>query len=262
MTLHERWRGMSLFRRVLLILMAAMILGFGVATPIVTSRWGIEYGDTLLYRMEEAGVCCYSGRVDGKNAVFTVSPDGTVEYQWGDLLYGPWQVVEDPTASPEGDWSALPGVEISRGNEVLFRGGYYEGSWFMLIQEDGEPLEMVEIRASTSGGTVVKDEDGRVLGEEELHAPGLSFLAKLVLAPELTHRGSLSLYMLVTLLAAFNIVQICFPALMFRLSLLGRVRDPGAAEPSDFYIAMEHLEWMVLAVLIFVFYAGSLRLIN
>lgn len=262
MTLYERWRKMSLFRRVLLVLLAAMILGFGIATPIVTSQWGIEYGDTLLYRTEEAGVCRYSGRVDGENAVFTVSPDGTVEYQWGDLLYGPWQVVEDPTASPEGDWSALPGIEIRRGNEVLFRGGYYEGSWFMLIQEDGEPVgDTWPVRFYTSTGEVLGG-DGRVLDEEDLHAPGLSFPAKLVLAPELTHRGSLSLYMLVTLLAAFNIVQICFPALMFRLSLLGRVRDPGAAEPSDFYIAVEHLEWMVLTVVIFAFYVVSLRLIH
>ena len=59
---------------------------------------------------------------------------------------------------------------------------------------------------------------------------GLSSLAKLVLAPEVTNRGSVGLYFLVTLLAAFNMVQICFPDMMFRLSLWGYVRNFGDTE--------------------------------
>ena len=46
--------------------------------------------------------------------------------------------------------------------------------------------------------------------------------------------------------------------MMFRLSLWGHVRNVEAAEPSDFYVAMEHLEWMVLAVVCFALYWKSL----
>ena len=257
MSWSERWKEMSLFRKTLLVLMAAMVLGFGIATPIVTSVRGIAYEDGFL-GMEETGEnVWYSGRLDGENAEFIVYPSGTVEYRWGEYTYGPYQVVEAASASPEGQWSGLPGIEIRRGDEVLFRGGYVEGSWFMLVQEDGEPLDLVTIRAYTSTGEVI-GENGRSISEEELHEPSLSSLAKLVLAPEVTNRGSVGLYFLVTLLAAFNMVQICFPDMMFRLSLWGHVRNVEAAEPSDFYVAMEHLEWMVLAVVCFALYWKSL----
>lgn len=51
--MREKWRELSLFQRVLLVILAAMILGFGVATPIMSIRKGIEYRDTLLYFTQE-----------------------------------------------------------------------------------------------------------------------------------------------------------------------------------------------------------------
>ena len=69
-------------------------------------------------------------------------------------------------------------------------------------------------------------------------------------------------YLAVTLLALFNIIQICFPHLFFRLSLLGRVRNIDDAEPSDFYIAMEQIEWVVLALACLLFYYMAMTTIQ
>ena len=57
-----------------------------------------------------------------------------------------------------------------------------------------------------------------------------------------------------------NLVQILFPEALFKLSLLGRIRsiDIDDAEPSSFYIAMEHIEWVVLAGACLIFYAMAL----
>ena len=69
-------------------------------------------------------------------------------------------------------------------------------------------------------------------------------------------------YLTVTLLALFNIIQICFPHLFFRLSLLCRVRNIDDAEPSDFYIAMEQSEWVVLALACLLLYYMAMTTIQ
>ena len=83
---------------------------------------------------------------------------------------------------------------------------------------------------------------------------------QVVLEPELTHKGNVGLYLAVTFLALLNLVQILFPEALFKLSLLGRIRsiDIDDAEPSSFYIAMEHIEWVVLAGACLIFYAMAL----
>lgn len=258
MTWKERWSEMSWYRRILLMLMAVMILGFSVAMPIMRSIKGIGYGGSFFRLEEEGEVRRYAGREDWEEAVFTVCPGGVVEYQWGEYTYGPYQVVEDPTASPQGDWAGMPGVEIRRGGEVLFRGGYENsGPFFALISQDGEWLPDLHIEAYAAGGVEV-GEDGHVITQEEKHEPDLAILARLVLEPELTCRGSLEAYLLTTLLALFNVAYICSPDFFFYLSLVGHVRDPERAEPSDSYVVMEHLGWALLTVVCLALYCNGL----
>ncbi len=255
--MREAWREMSLLQRVLLAILAAMILGFGIATPIMGTREGIEYGNTLLHSTQEGEVRRYTGRIDGRRAEFAVTPDGTVEYRWGDEAYGPYRVAEDPSASPKGSMAAwnLPGIEIRRGDEVLFRGGLYDGERPILYDEDGEPFNFLSITYGTSGGKVY-DSNGKELTQRDLHEPGLSIVARLA------HRGSFAFYLLGTLLAAFNMFQICFPGLMFRQSIRWHVKDPYAAEPSDFYIFMEQVEWVILTVVAAALYWLAITAVN
>ena len=256
----EKWSEMSWYRRILLAAMAVMILAFGAATPVIRSAQGIAYGGTLLRFREEGEVRRYEGTVDGASASFAVHPDGTVEYRWGDFVYGPYQVILDPSAAPEAFGSSMTGFEIRRGEELLFRGGALPSGQLLLYGEDGEPVLELEIRVYTDGGTVM-GENGRVITQEEDHQPSLSTLARVALWPELIHRGSVGLYLLTTLLALFNILQICFPGFFFRLSLLGHVRNWEEAEPSEFYIAMEKLEWLVLAGVCLFCYHGAANVI-
>ena len=257
--LKGKWAEMSRYRRVLLLVMAIEILVFFIANVLAFLRPGLEYQDTLLSPRTEGSLQIYQGTIDGETARFTVSPEGEVSYQWGDYSYGPWQVVEDPAAVPEGHGS-MTGLEISLGDEVLFRGGYQPDSVISLYQEDGEPLWSISVSATMSDGTVI-GENGRVISPKEQHEPSLSALARVALDPELMHRGSIWLYLAVTLLALFNMVQICFPHLFFRLSLWGHVRNLDDAEPSDFYIMMEHVEWAVLAIVCLVLYGMCLNTI-
>ena len=250
---REKWTEMSWFRRILLLWMAAMILGFGIAMPVVRAAQGIEYGDDFLRLRQEGEVRYYEGEVDWEDAAFTVWPDGRVEYRWGEYTCGPYQVSVVPDAAPEGFGSAMTGLEIRQGDQVLFRGGYLKDAFQMLYQENGEPLW--EIRSSVSSGSgAVLFVDGREVSPEEQHEPSLTAVARAALYPELVRRGSVGIYLLVTLLALLNMLQICFPGFFFRLSLWGHVRNVEDAEPSEFYIAAEHAEWVLLALLVPVLY--------
>ena len=100
--LKARWLEMDLYRRILLAVMAAEIVGFLIASVIMVNRPGLEYRDALLYPRTEGETQIYEGTVDGEPARFAVSPEGEVSYQWGEFSYGPWQISRDPTAVPDG----------------------------------------------------------------------------------------------------------------------------------------------------------------
>lgn len=257
--LKTKWAEMSWYRRALLIVMAVEILAFLFANIAAAIRPGLEYEDTLLYPRTEGNLQIYQGTIDGETARFTVSPEGEISYQWGEYSYGPYQITEDPSAAPEG-LGRMTGLEISLGDEILFRGGYQPNSVLSLYQEDGEPLWSIRVSATMSDGTVI-GEDGRVISPKEQHEPTLFALVRVALDPELTRQGNILLYLLITVLAVFNMLQICFPGFFFRHSIRWHVRDPELAEPSDFYIAMERMEWIVLAIVCLVLYSMCLTTI-
>ena len=256
--LKAKWSEMSRYRRVLLLVMAAEILVFFIANVLAFLRPGLEYQDTLLYPRTEGELQIYQGRVDGETARFTVTPGGEVSYQWEEYTYGPYQISEDPSAVPDG-YEGSQGIEIRLGDEVLFRGCYLPSSTFPLIQEDGESLWEDSNIYMISGEQIWRN--GQEITEREYREPSLSALARVALEPELTRQGNILLYLLITVLAVFNVLQICFPGLFFRRYIRWRVRDPELAEPSDFYIAMERMEWVVLAIVCLVLYGMCLTTI-
>ena len=70
---------------------------------------------------EEDGCTVYSGKIYGTAASFTVSADKTVIFQYGNTVYGPYTVKEDPAAIPkDSDLQAqMIGIELRCGGEIL-----------------------------------------------------------------------------------------------------------------------------------------------
>lgn len=255
----EKWAEMSWFRRVLLVLMAAMILFFGAATAAAGTREGYAYGGTLLRAEREGDARRYTGQVEGVDTELVISGEGVVTLRKGEDTYGPYQVVKAPEAAA----GMFKGIEIHQGGLILFRGSYTGGASPSLRDESGEPVLETRMSMGASGGNTHYYIGGQEVSQKEWNTPSLGQIARWALEPEeLTHRGDLGLYLLITLLALFNLVQLCFPDFFFRLSLWGHVRDPERAEPSDLYIAMEHVEWVVLAVICAVLYYQALTVIN
>ena len=251
----KKWREMSWFRRVLVALLAGMILGGGIATTVVTGREGIKYQETLLLLTREGEACRYTGRLDGERAEFTVRPGGLVEYRWGEEAYGPYQVVEDPSAAPE---KGMTGLEIRLGDETIFRGAYSGAvGWAMLQDESGKITDMLDLISDGPGGRAYS------AGGRDRHGPSLAAVAGLGMDRlGLTHRGNLGLYLLATALAAVTIFMVCCPELMFRWNIMWDIRNPEKAEPSDWYLFSERVTWIACTGLAAYLYWINLTGIN
>ncbi|MBR6236511.1 MAG: hypothetical protein IKR16_02095, partial [Firmicutes bacterium] len=124
----NRIKSLNIPQKIILLILAAMVIVFSILYPITIRREGYEYLDSILVQKESGGNTVYSGKIRGRNAEFTVTPDKTVVFRYGDTTYGPYTVREDPTAIPKenplgttADYKAT-GLVIQRKGETIFRG--------------------------------------------------------------------------------------------------------------------------------------------
>ena len=98
----ERIRSLNLYQKVILVLLALLVAGFGVAYGVTVSRVGFLFRDAILVPAQEGSATIYTGKVEGEEAVFTVSAERAVTFRYAGKDYGTYTVTEDPTALPEG----------------------------------------------------------------------------------------------------------------------------------------------------------------
>lgn len=235
------------YQKILLLLMAVMILAFTVIYPIVTARSGFLYEGTILVPSEEDGGTVYSGKIYGTAATFTVSADKTVIFQYGNTVYGPYTVKEDPAAIPkDSDLQAqMTGIELRCGGEIVFRGGVVNsGDWRMLYNEDGSFDLLRSITATMSDGTM---------------EPSVSTILDLTDGPALTHKGTWLGWFGGVLICVITALTMLFADELFRWNASFLVRNAEEAEPSDWEIAGRYITWTVLPVMAAVIFILGLK---
>ena len=243
----ERLRGLGRYQIALLVCGAVMILVFSVLYPVTTARVGFLYQDTILTPAQEGDTTVYSGKLRGEAARFTVHAGKSVEFQYGDKIYGPYTVTEDPDACPDSELSRyLTGVEVRCGDTILFRGGVMEnGGETLLYHEDGNIDLDLSITAITSSG-VTLDENGNEVDPMEL---SVRTILELTEGPELQHKGVWVAWFGGVFICAVTAFSILFADELFRWNLSFRVRDVEQAEPSDWEIASRYIGWTVCLIL-------------
>lgn len=255
----ERIRALNRYQKGVLLLTAVMVLVFTAAYFVTTSHVGFMYKDTILLPGEENGSTVYSGKIQGIQASFRVSPDKRVDFQYGEKHYGPYTAKEDPTALPAGETPGerMTGVELRKGEEILFRGGVSrEDGFFWLYDEDGSLLNTgLVISVETSYGTV-SYENGKVIDPME---PSASTILSLMAGPELTHKGDWSAWFLGIFVCIVTVVSVLFAEELFWLSISFRVQDPDQAEPSDWELAGRYIGWTALPILALVIFFMGLQ---
>ena len=242
--------------------MAVMVSVFAVVYAVTIAREGFVYRDAILVPNQENGNTVYSGKIHGVQAGFTVYADKTVEFRYGDKLYGPYAAREDPSAIPDADEEGQPlggesvtGVELRCGEEIMFRGcvvDYGNGSW--LYNEDGSLAEISML--AISGDGVILDENGNVIDVME---PSVSTILDLMAGPELTHKGEWLAWFGGTFICILTALSILFADELFRWNMAFRIRNADQAEPSEWEIAGRYIAWTALPVIAVILFMEGLQ---
>lgn len=236
------------FQKIILILLAVMIVLFGVLTAVSRAHKGVLFEGALLEASASAEGTVYSGKVHGDRATVTVTPDGgsatTVEFVIGDRFHDICSV-EYPLADirTEGGGTA-PGVRILKNGAVLFEGGYDGSGEYGWYGKDGTWTLMFNIGFQVGHDTWS--------GYETTALSAMRF----VQGPELTARGSWLLYALMVFFTLLVMLDVAFPTVLFYMRHCFDVRDP---EPSDFYLAAQKVSWVVCPILLLIGYNWALR---
>ena len=253
----ERIKCLNYYQKGLLLLMAAMILVFAVLYPVTISRVGFQYKGTILVPSQENGNTVYSGKIQGKQAHFTVSEDKSVVFQYGKKIYEPYTIKEDATAIPKNEEMAeyMMGVELRQGEDILFRGGVLDtGNFYWLYSEDGT-LDNVAISYVGSDG-IERDENGNIIDPVE---PSASTILELMNNPELKHKGKWFVWFVAVFICVLNAVSILFADELFRWNLAFQIRNVDHAEPSDLEIAGRYIGWTVISIMALVIFIMGLQ---
>ena len=203
----QRIRALTLYQKIVLLILLMMALLFTILYPVTISREGLLYEDTILLPEATETGMVYSGRIDGEAASFTVS-EGEVTFQHGDKFYGPYTVREDETAIPQDSQlgSDAVGLEVYCGDDLLFRGAALDqGGLLWLYNEDGS-IENFGVTAILSSGVMI-DGSGEPVDPLE---PSVSTVLNLLSGPALTHRGDWTGWFCGMLLCIGTAVSILF----------------------------------------------------
>ena len=199
----------------------------------------------------------YSGKIQGKQANFTVSEDKSVVFQYGNKIYEPYTIKEDATAIPKNEEMAeyMMGVELRQGEDILFRGGVLDtGNFYCLYSEDGA-LDNVAISYVGSDG-IERDENGNIIDPVE---PSASTILELMNNPELKHKGKWFVWFVAVFICVLNAVSILFADELFRWNLAFQIRNVDHAEPSDLEIAGRYIGWTVISIMALVIFIMGLQ---
>lgn len=255
------WQALTLFQRIILLVLAAMFLFFGGLYAWRHAHPGVFYdgrstSDQFLTFSEEGGIRRYTGVVDARRAQFIVEGN-QVTYLWDDRTYGPYQVLRDDSVLPaDSDGVSRVGVRVLREEGTVFEGGciypsdHISGGWYTdLVWSNGTPYEIgLEINASSNPDFVSPADDG------QFRSPRLTAVILLALGPTLSCRGSWGLYILAAVLSVAVAAYTLYYQQLLRWQVRWYVRDWANAEPSDWMMFGALMGILVLTGMVLMLY--------
>lgn len=238
----KKLKSLNNYQKCVLMITAVMVLVFSVLYPKTISKVGFEYRDTILVAGMENGDTVYAGKINGMPVKFTVTEDKTVFYQHDDKTFGPYTLIEDPTAIPENTSNAeeMTGVELRSGEETVFRGGALKLWGNYRLYDEENALEQ------TIYQTVQSIE------------PTVPEILALMDGPELKHKGQWGTWLAASLLCLLNVISIFFAEELFRFSMAFHISDANNAAPSDWEIGRRYFGWTALTIMALVLYVKGL----
>ncbi|MBQ1410042.1 MAG: hypothetical protein IIY94_02020 [Oscillospiraceae bacterium] len=250
------------YQKALLIGMALFLVVFAILYIISAHQEGYLYRNSFLSLSKENGGAVYTGKVDGKAATITVSPEKAVLFAFGEKRYGPYTVREDPAFLPGAYRNeGLTGVEIRLGSKSILRGGYDSDGYGMMLYYEDEASKETGITMQ-QGSVVYFDADGTIVNAwDDADAPSCAAILELAAGSHLVRKCSWGLFLLGVFLCLVNTVMILFAYELFRLQMSLRIQNARDAQPSDFERNCWYISWTVMTGVAFVCFLMGLRLL-
>lgn len=253
----ERIRKLGIFQKIILAFLLFILVLFYIIYAVAIKKVGFEYQNVILKQTQESAFTVYSGKIEGKQAEFIVSDNKTVEFRYGDQIYGPYVAKENPDVIPEDHALSedMTGVEIYAGNQLFFSGGVMKsGEEYWIFNGDGG-FEGIDISIGTFGG-VETDLDGNVIDPIE---PTVSDLIELMDEPKLTHKGDWLTWFQGLCICVITALSILYADELFRWDLSFKIRNVEQAEPSEWEMTSRYIGWALLSVLAVILFVIGLQ---
>ncbi len=260
----ERLKNLELYRKILLILTALMVIVFSILYSVILRRTGFLFRGSILIPGEQDGLAVYSGRVRGVPSSFAVSPGAegskeyTVTFVFGGETCGPYHVKEDPAAVPQTEMSRfMTGVKVSLGSEVLFRGGMMRhGGITWLYDENGE-IANIGFALDRGGETVYMT--GPDEGGAAVPGPSAAEILDLIYGEKTSHKGDVTGLFMGISICVLNAVSMLFAEELFRWDMRFTIKDAERAEPTDWVIGIRRFSWAIFVITAFASFMIGLR---
>lgn len=245
------------YQKGLLLVLLIMVVIFTAVYFVCAPQVGFVYRGAFLEKSTEGENTLYSGKVRGREAVFTVGADKSVTYRHGDKTYGPYTAKKDSSAVPKdtANASLMTGVEIREGEKVFFRGGVMmagrgDESFMMIYDENGMFYDGITF----SSDGVMYDENGQIIDQ---NMPTVNTVLRMMSGVKLTKRGNWQLWFAGVFLSVVIAVSILFAEELFRFRMSFRVENTDDLYPSDWEIMSRYIGWTVAAfATLFIFISG------
>lgn len=243
-------------QKIVLLALAVMAVVFGILMIVSKLHPGLLLDGALLRPTETADTVTYAGKLRGEQVSISVRTESdtvtviTCETESGGSDVYRMEYPLAPILAVDGfaQGEMVDGIRITKNEAVLFTGGYdrkvkpSEAGWYD-TQGRWDQGAFGEI---TVGG----------VGQSSPLDLNIQDVVWLGSGPELTARGSWALYAVMLLCSLVLALDAAFPLALFYWRHMCDVRDP---EPSDFYLTMQRIGWVVYPVLIFIGYIWALR---
>ena len=241
----------TVFQKSVLAILASMIVVFAVVSAFNQSRKGILFEEAILYRQEVTDADCFAGKVMGEEVTLLCwygDGSGNKEFtlRVGDRIHDTYTVYLGEPMIPPAEMSS---GSVPLWNQILYEGGYREESGMFFTPEGKLSGLNVNMTVSAAGADSWED-----------YTLSKGQLVQLALGPELIDRGDWRLYGLMVFFTIAMMVDVAFPYTIFRWRHRRWVKDP---EPTDDYMSMQHLAWLISIPVLLGFYIwASMTLTN
>ena len=244
------------FQKILTVILLAMIALFGLLNLLSRFNGGVTFEGSLLKKTVTEERITYAGRVYDETVVIEVQHNDAADMT--EVVYRIGNRITDVCTLERGlpeiqteRGHSVEGVRIHKNGALLFEGGY-------AFVADPQSLRWYAPDGSVDLSFYMETRFESDTDHWKRYETTPQSIMRFALEPATVCRGSLLGYLVLVLWTLLVLLDVRRPMALFRLQHCCDVRDP---EPTDFYLTMQKIGWVLYPILLLAGYIIALRML-